>query len=133
MMEINRPDVLEEVEAAFERYETALVANDVAVLNELFLDDPNTIRYGIAENLYGYDEISAFRASRPSAGLQRKLSRTVITTYDNDFATAMTLFDRPPGTLGRQSQTWARFSDGWRIVAAHVSRMPTGRPKPEQS
>ncbi|MEM7522706.1 MAG: oxalurate catabolism protein HpxZ [Pseudomonadota bacterium] len=122
-MEINRPETLAEVEAAFSRYETALTNNDVAVLDELFRDDPRTIRYGIAENLYGYDEIAAFRSGRPADGLARTLSRTVITTYGDRFATAMTLFDRPPGELGRQSQTWVRFPDGWRVVAAHVSRM----------
>lgn len=120
-MEINRPDVLQEVTAAFERYETALVTNDVAVLDELFRQDERTIRYGITENLYGYDEIAAFRAGRPSQGLTRTLARTVITTYGEAFATAMTLFHRTPGKLGRQSQTWVKFEEGWRVVAAHVS------------
>lgn len=121
-MEINRPEILSEVEAAFARYETALVNNDLAELNALFHDDPRTIRYGIAENLYGYDEIAAFRMSRRADQLSRTLSRTVITTYGDSFATAMTLFDRPPGGPGRQSQTWVRFPLGWQIVAAHVSR-----------
>ncbi|MEO1292286.1 MAG: oxalurate catabolism protein HpxZ [Pseudomonadota bacterium] len=122
-MEVDKPEVLAEVEAAFARYETALISNDVETLDTLFRVDHRTIRYGINENLYGYAEISAFRAARPSQGLARTLSRTVITTYGDDFATAMTLFDRPPGGAGRQSQTWVRFADGWRIVAAHVSRM----------
>lgn len=121
-MEINRPEILAEVEAAFARYEAALVSNNVAELNALFHDDPRTIRYGIAENLYGYDEIAAFRKSRRMDQLSRTLSRTVITTYGDSFATAMTLFDRPPGGTGRQSQTWVRFPTGWQIVAAHVSR-----------
>ena len=120
-MEIDRPEVKAEVEAAFARYERALVTNDVAVLDELFRDDGRTIRYGIGENLHGYAEIAAFRAARASKGLARELERTVITTYGRDFATAMTLFRREAGRIGRQSQTWVRFPEGWRIVAAHVS------------
>lgn len=121
-MKINDPKVLAEVTAAFERYEKALVTNDVAVLDELFFDDPNTIRYGVNENLYGYAEIKAFRAGRSPAGLARKLERTKITTYGSEFATANTLFVREGGTkLGRQSQTWIRTGAGWRVVSAHVS------------
>jgi len=122
-MEIDLPDVVAEVTAAFDRYEEALVSNDVAVLDELFHRDPRTIRYGGTEQLYGYDEIAAFRSARPSAGLERTLSRTVITTYGRDFATASTLFHRPSlgGKIGRQMQTWVRFPGGWRVVAAHVS------------
>jgi hypothetical protein len=121
-MKINDPKVLAEVTAAFERYEKALVTNDIAVLDELFFDDPNTIRYGVNENLYGYAEIKAFRAGRSPAGLARKLERTRITTYGSEFATANTLFVREGGTkLGRQSQTWIRTSAGWRVVSAHVS------------
>ena len=124
-MEINRPEVLAEVEAAFARYEAALVSNDVAVLCELFHDDPDTIRYGLGENLYGYEQITGFRNSRKLDTFERTLSGTVITTYGDSFATAMTLFDRPPGGPGRQSQTWVKFPFGWRVVAAHVSRMQT--------
>ena len=122
-MEIDLPDVVAEVSAAFERYEAALTSNDVAALDSLFRDDPRTIRYGSGENLYGYSEIKAFRAARSPAGLGRTLSRTVITTYGRDFAVAATLFERPSaaGKVGRQMQTWVRFPDGWRIVAAHVS------------
>jgi hypothetical protein len=122
-MEIDLPDVVAEVTAAFNRYEEALVSNDVAVLDELFRRDPRTIRYGGTEQLYGYDEIAAFRSARSSAGLERTLSRTVITTYGRDFATASTLFHRPSlgGKIGRQMQTWVRFPEGWRVVAAHVS------------
>ncbi|WP_158047189.1 oxalurate catabolism protein HpxZ [Skermanella pratensis] len=121
-MDINDPGTLAEVTAAFERYETALVTNDVAVLDELFWDSPRTLRYGVGENLYGYGAISAFRAARLSAGLARDLFNTVITTYGRDFATANTEFRREgnPRT-GRQSQTWMRTSEGWRVVAAHVS------------
>lgn len=122
-MEIDIPEVKAEVEAAFARYEKALVANDVAVLDELFHDDPRTIRYGMAENLYGYSEIMAFRAARPSVGLSRRIDRTIITTYGRESAVASTLFYREslPGRVGRQMQTWIRCPDGWRVVAAHVS------------
>src|SRR5262245_62789700 len=122
-MEIDRPEVVAEVTAAFQRYERALVSNDVATLDAIFRNDPRTIRYGGAENLYGYGEIAAFRAARSPAGLARTLSRTVITAYGKDFAVASTLFHRAsaPGKIGRQMQTWARFPDGWFVVAAHVS------------
>ncbi|KWV58766.1 hypothetical protein AS156_03185 [Bradyrhizobium macuxiense] len=122
-MDIDLPDVVAEVAAQFARYETALVSNDVAVLDELFRDDKRTLRYGIGENLYGYDEIMAFRAARSPVGLMRKIDRTVITTYGRDTAIASTLFYREsvPGKVGRQMQTWIRCSEGWRIVAAHVS------------
>jgi hypothetical protein len=122
-MEINVPEVRAEVEAAFARYETALTTNDVATLEKLFWRGGHTIRYGIAENLYGSDEIAAFRAARSPVGLARRISRTVITTFGRDFATASTLFERDtvPGKLGRQMQTWVRMPEGWRVVAAHVS------------
>ena len=120
--EVNRPEVLAEVEAAFARYEAALVSNDVAVLDELFWDSPHTIRYGPAESLYGRDEILAFRQARPSAGLDRSLMRTVITSFGMDMATANTEFRRPGvAKVGRQSQIWVRMPEGWRVVAAHVS------------
>jgi hypothetical protein len=119
---INEPDVLAEVTAVFERYEVALVTNDVAVLDELFWDSPHTLRFGATENLYGYDAIRAFRAGRPSAGLARTLGKTVITTYGRDFATANTEFFRHGSDrTGRQSQTWMRTPEGWRVVSAHVS------------
>lgn len=122
-MDVDLPEVKAEVEAAFARYEAALVSNDVAVLDALFRDDDRTLRYGIAENLYGYSAIMAFRAARPAAGLARRTDKTVITTYGRDTAVASTLFYREamPGRVGRQMQTWIRFADGWRIVAAHVS------------
>ena len=120
--EINRPDVLAEVTAAFARYEDALVHNKVEVLDELFWDSPHTLRYGATENLYGAREIQAFRAGRSSQGLMRELLRTVITTYGHDFATANCEFRREGGArTGRQSQTWLRTAQGWRVVAAHVS------------
>lgn len=122
-MDIDLPDVVAEVSAAFERYEAALTSNDVAVLGELFRVDPRTIRYGIGENLYGHAEIQAFRGARSPVGLMRRLERTVITAYGRDSAVASTLFyrDAVPGKVGRQMQTWIRFSEGWRIVAASVS------------
>lgn len=122
MTEIDLPDVLAEVKAAFERYEHALVTNDVAVLDELFWADARTVRYGPKESLYGRDEILAFRKARPSQGLDRTLQRTVITSFGRDLATANTEFTREGAAgVGRQSQTWARMADGWRVVAAHVS------------
>ena len=122
-MEIDLPDVVAEVTAAFERYEQALVSNDVAVLDSIFRDDPRVIRYGGGENLYGYQEIAAFRAARSPVGLARTLSKTVITTYGRDFAVASTLFHRASmcSKVGRQMQTWVRCPEGWRVVAAHVS------------
>lgn len=127
MTTINLPEVHAEVCSAFARYEDALVHNRLEVLDELFWDSDHTIRYGAAENLYGIDEIRAFRQSRPSAGLARTLRRTVITTYGRDSATAMTEFFREGSTrTGRQSQTWVRMPGGWRVVAAHVSVVDLG-------
>lgn len=121
-MDINLPDVLAEVQAVFARYEDALVNNRVDVLDELFWASAHTVRYGAAENLYGIDEIRAFRNARPAQGLARTLTRTVITTYGRDTATAMTEFRRDGSPrIGRQSQTWLRLPQGWRVVAAHVS------------
>jgi hypothetical protein len=122
-MQVDLPDVLAEVTAEFARYEQALVSNDVAVLDELFRADARTLRYGVGENLYGHDAIMAFRAARSPIGLGRRTDRTVITTYGRDTAVASTLFyrDTLPGKVGRQMQTWVRFAEGWRIVAAHVS------------
>ena len=123
-MEVDLPDVLAEVTAQFARYEKALVSNDVEVLDELFRDDKRTLRYGIGENLYGYAAIMAFRAARSPIGLMRKTDKTVITTYGRDTAVASTLFYRDAWSgskVGQQMQTWVRFPEGWRIVAAHVS------------
>ncbi len=121
-LEVNIPDVVAEMTAAFMRYEKALTGNDVAVLDELFLNSPLTLRYGVTENLHSYDEIMAFRAGRPSAGLEREIYNTRITTYGRDFATANTEFKRKTSSkTGRQSQTWIRTADGWRVVSAHVS------------
>ena len=122
MMDINLPDVLAEVQAQFDRYEQALVGNDVAVLDELFWDSPLTLRYGATENLYGIAAIREFRVARAPQGLARVLLRTVITTYGRDMATANVEFQRAGASRpGRQSQTWMRTPAGWRVVAAHVS------------
>ena len=122
-MDIDLPEVVAEVREAFERYEKALVTNDVATLDTLFSRDERTIRYGVGENLYGHKEVAAFRAGRPPINLMRTRARTVITTYGRDFAVASTLFHREtmPGKVGRQMQTWVKFPDGWHVVAAHVS------------
>lgn len=124
-LEINIPEVKAEVEAAFAEYEEALVSNDVETLDRLFRHAPETVRYGVGENLYGYAEIAAFRAARSPFNLERTLQRTLITTYGRDMATAWTLFHRPSlvGKVGRQSQVWMRTPEGWRVVAAHVSLM----------
>ena len=120
--QINLPDVVAEVRAAFDRYEDALVHNKVEVLDELFWNSPHTLRYGATENLYGYEEIADFRAGRPLQGLMRELLRVEITTYGRDFATANCEFRREGSTrTGRQSQTWMRTAPEWRVVAAHVS------------
>jgi ketosteroid isomerase-like protein len=122
-MDIDLPEIVAQVRSAFERYERALVENDVATLDALFHDDARTIRYGGTENLHGYQEIAAFRAGRSPVGLARTLEKTVVTAYGRDHAVASTLFRRPsaPGKIGRQTQAWVRFAEGWRVVAAHVS------------
>lgn len=122
MLEIDLPEIVAEVRAAFERYEAALVGNDVAALDDFFWRDSRALRYGIAESLYGHDAIARFRAARSAIDLSRDLFNTVITTYGRDCATVNTEYKRKAsGRLGRQSQTWVRFPVGWRIVAAHVS------------
>jgi hypothetical protein len=124
MNDINRPEVLAEVNAAFDLYEQALVSNDVAMLDTLFFDSPHTLRYGATENLYGYDAIRAFRAARPGKGLARTVTARVVTTYGDAFAVANIEFRRDSERrIGRQSQTWVRTPGGWRVVSAHVSWM----------
>lgn len=123
-MDINLPDVVAEVTVAFARYEAALVGNQVEVLDQLFWNSPHTLRYGATENLYGYDAIRAFRAGRSAQGLARRVLRTAITTYGRDFATTNIEFQRDGSDrIGRQSQTWMRTPQGWRVVSAHVSLM----------
>ena len=124
MNEINVAQVVAEVTAAFDQYEKALTGNDVAVLDRLFWNSAYTVRYGATENLHGHDAIKAFRAARPAAGLARTLRQTVVTTFGRDFATVNTEFTRKGTTrIGRQTQTWVRMPEGWKIVAAHVSLM----------
>jgi hypothetical protein len=122
-MIVDDPQTKAEVETQFAAYERALVSNDVATLDRFFLATGAAIRYGATENLYGYEAIKAFRGARPAAGLARKLEKTRIVTYGRDSAIAATLFrrDGAPGKIGRQMQTWIRFPEGWRIVAAHIS------------
>lgn len=127
-MEINLPEVVAEVTSSVARYEAALVTNDVAVLDELFWESPHTLRYGTSENLYGYDAIKAFRAARSPANLQRVVRRAAVTTFGRDFATANIEFQRMgEARIGRQSQTWVRMPQGWRVVAAHISLMEESR------
>ena len=132
MLEINIPEIVAEVTAAFTRYERALVANDVAELDTMFWNSAHTLRFGVNENLYGYDAIAAFRSGRPAIDLTRRLMNTVITTYGRDMATANTEFQRTGAALsGRQSHVWLRTAQGWRIAAAHVSLlMPPGQAAP---
>jgi hypothetical protein len=127
-MDIDLPDVVAEVRAAFDAYERALVSNDVEALDAMFKNDPRTIRFGGGENLFGYAQIKAFRAARSPVGLARTISNTVITAYGRDVAIASTLFRRTnmQGKVGRQMQTWVRFPEGWRVVAAHVSVISEG-------
>jgi ketosteroid isomerase-like protein len=122
-MIVDDPQTKAEVEAQVAAYERALVSNDVAALDRFFLASDAAIRYGAGENLYGYEAIKAFRAARPAAGLARRLEKTRVVTYGRDCAIAATLFrrDGAPGKIGRQMQTWIRFPEGWRIVAAHIS------------
>ncbi len=125
MLDINIPEVVAEVSEAFWRYERALIANDVATLDMLFWNSPYALRFGIGENLYGYDAIAAFRSSRPPINLVRQLKNTVIVSYGRDMATANTEFQREGSEVtGRQSHVWLRTEQGWRIVAAHLSLMP---------
>jgi ketosteroid isomerase-like protein len=122
MLELNIPEVIAEVTEAFTRYERALVANDVAVLDELFWNSPHAMRFGIGENLYGYEAIAAFRNGHPPIDLTRRLRNTVIVSYGRHLATANTEFQREGSRLtGRQSHVWLRTEGGWRIAAAHVS------------
>ncbi len=129
-MEINIPEVVAEVTAAFNRYETALNTNDVVVLDELFWKSPQTLRYGVGEQLYGHDQIAAFRSGRnPQFVQNRDLLKLWIVTYGRDFGTANCEFLRHGAPKpGRQSHTWMRTSEGWRIVAAHVSLLGEATP-----
>lgn len=122
-MILNDPAVLAEVATIFQAYEAALLANDNATLETMFLDSPATVRYGLNDVQHGFGEIVAFRATQQP--FTRKLDRTMITSYGRDCATASTLFvrDDTPGKIGRQMQTWVRTETGWKVAAAHVSMM----------
>jgi hypothetical protein len=126
-MKINDPAVLSEVKAAFATYEAALMDNDIEALDALFWPSPLTVRIGPGQNLYGIDAIQAFRQNRPGGSPPRELLKLVITTFGSDFATANAEFQRSGAPApGRQSQTWVRFSDGWRVVSAHISMLGEG-------
>jgi hypothetical protein len=124
-VELNRADIVAEVRAAFEKYERALIDNDIATLDAFFWDDSDTVRYGVTESLYGYAAIAGFRRRRSPLNLDRVLRRIVIATFGADYATVSAEFDRPGSPTVRQSQTWVRFPEGWRVVAAHVSLLRT--------
>lgn len=122
---VNDPPTLAELEAVFAKYEKALMENDIDVLDDLFANAPETVRYGPAENLYGFDEIAAYRKGRNVTNIERKLLRVALTTYGTDMGTANCEYERlSDGRRGRQSQTWLKFPDGWRVVSAHVSFLP---------
>jgi len=126
-MVINDPTILAEVTAAFQRYERALMTNDLAALDDLFWNSPHTLRYGVGEMLYGFEQIAGFRVGRKGGSPQRKLSKIVITSFGQDCATANAEFVREGSSkIGRQSQTWVRTDDGWKVVAAHVSLVGEG-------
>ena len=125
--EVNLPEVLSELRELYPRYEQALVSNDVETLVTMFWASPEVTRFGVTENLYGHEELEAFRKSRPSANLARSVSRLEIVSFGRDFASITLEFERETAkgkVLGRQSQVWVRFSQGWRIVSAHVSLLP---------
>ena len=124
-MSVNIPEILAELKSAFGKYEKALNDNDVGVLNALFWNSPHTVRYGVAEQLYGHAEIAGFRAARSPIDLRRELIKVVITTYGRDFGTASCEYRRlETGRRGRQMQTWMRVDGAWKVVAAHVSLLP---------
>ena len=125
--EVNLPEVVAELRDLYPRYENALVSNDVETLVNMFWAAPEVMRFGVTENLYGHEELEAFRKSRPPANLARTVKRLEIVSFGHDFASITLEFERvtPKGTShGRQSQVWVRFPQGWRIVSAHVSLLP---------
>jgi hypothetical protein len=127
-MTINDPDVIAELERLYPLYEHALVTNDVEKLTQMFWADPLVMRFGVSENLYGYKEIETFRKARPAANLARTVKRLDIVSFGKDFASITLEFERSTGETvqhGRQSQAWMRFPQGWRIVSAHVSLIPS--------
>jgi hypothetical protein len=126
-LQINDPKTIAELQALYPKYEAALVTNDVEGLTRMFWASPQAMRFGVTENLYGFDEIAAFRAGRPPVNLARTVRRLDIITFGPDFASITLEFERNVQgrtILGRQSQVWVRLPEGWRIVAAHVSLLP---------
>ena len=126
-MTINEPEVIAELESLYPHYEAALVANDVEKLVQMFWKEPQVMRFGVGENLYGPAELEAFRKGRPAANLGRTVTRLDIVSFGHDFASITLEFERVNGfttARGRQSQVWVRFAEGWRIVQAHVSLLP---------
>jgi hypothetical protein len=122
-MVVNDPDTVQELTELYPTYEKALVENDLATLTRLFWAAPLAMRFGVGENLYGMEEIEAFRKARPSAGLARKVVRLDVVTFGKDYGSVTLEFERGE-VKGRQSQVWVKFPEGWRIVAAHVSLLP---------
>jgi hypothetical protein len=126
-MLINDPDTLAELTALYPQYETALVTNDIETMQRLFWASPHAVRFGATENLHGIEEIEAFRLSRPAANLARKITRLDITTFGSGFGCVHLEFEREKDgkiTRGRQSQSWVKLPEGWRVVSAHVSLLP---------
>jgi hypothetical protein len=122
-VEVNLPEIVAEVTEQFERYEAAFLSNDIAELDELFWNDPLAVRYGAGENLYSHEAIARFRGQRSADDLDREILYAVVTTFGRDLAVTSAEFRRTKsGLTGRQSQTWVRTADGWRIVTAHVSQ-----------
>ena len=126
-MHINDPETLAELAALYPQYETALVTNDVDTLTRMFWASPHAMRFGVTENLYGIDDIRAFRKGRSPINLARTIRRLDIITFGKDYGSVTLEFERTVDArtvLGRQSQVWVRLPEGWRIVAAHVSELP---------
>jgi hypothetical protein len=126
-MQINHPEIVAELESLYPKYEAALMANDAETLTRMFWTSPLAMRFGVNENLYGIEEIDAFRKGRSPANLARRVRRLEIVTFGRDFGSITLEFERTVnGKLisGRQSQVWVRFPEGWRIVSAHVSVLP---------
>jgi hypothetical protein len=126
-MLINEPVTVAELQALYPQYEEALVTNDVETLTAMFWASPSVMRFGVSENLYGIEELEAFRKGRSPTNLARKILRLDIVAFGTDYGSVTLEFERDTnGTIihGRQSQTWVRLPEGWRIVAAHVSLLP---------
>lgn len=122
-MQINKSKIVTEIEEQVMRYEKALVNNEIAVLNELFWHSEHTVRLGGSENLFGFDAIAQFRSNRSTKGLDRVVEKVSVSTFGEQLACAHVIFSRPGQPLGRQSQTWVKIDQQWRIVSAHVSTL----------